>query len=111
MINTKGRQLVEAFKSEIQKVATKQVQTIFAEPLSKIAFDDILQYMKDILANTLIKRTDSVEGFNNSTEFETVTATGNELEKSAVIDVEAALDNTADFRKIPNGSVIARVRN
>lgn len=116
MINTKGRQLVEAFKEEIQKVASRQVQTVFREPLSKIPFDDLLQFMKDILANTVIKRSDTVEESNNSTDFDnyldiaTTTVVGNVLENSTVTDVEDTFDNTTDLRKISNVSVITRDR-
>lgn len=123
LINTKGRQLVEAFKAEVQAIAMKQIQRIFKGPLSNIKFDDLLQYMKDIVDNTLlnkIKRSNSEENFNNSTSIQegldvsTITVVG--LSDTTVIAVKDSLNrtvtnvkdtsrNTTDFRKILNNSL------
>ncbi|XP_026323963.1 uncharacterized protein LOC113233164 isoform X2 [Hyposmocoma kahamanoa] len=131
LINTKGRQLVEAFKTEIQSIAMKQVQKIFGEPLSRIKFDDLLQYMKDILDDTLLskslKRSNSEDGFYNSTyvdndiDVSTVPIVENDLDHSTdtVVkdslnnspDVEDTLKNSTDFRKIRTGSQTLRDRN
>lgn len=124
MIKTKGRQLVEAFKADVQAIAMQQIQRIFKGPLSKIKFDDLLQYMKDIVDNTLlnkIKRSNYEVTFNNSTSIQedldvstinevglddtTVTALKDSLNNSTVADVEDTSRNTTDFRKILNDSL------
>lgn len=117
MINTKGHQLVEAFKVEIQRIATKLVQKIFKEPLSKIKFDDLLQYTKDILDNTLIKRSNSADNFDefsvidNDSDVLNGTVVPNALRDSTGTAAEDTFHNSPDFRKILNGSLFMRLRN
>lgn len=102
----------------------KQVQNVFQEPLSKIKFDDLLQYTKDILDNSLLNRSlkrsgsleisdnSTVNDFQNGFDVSTVTVVENGLDDSPVTalkgtfdnstmtDVEDNFDNSTDFRKI-----------
>lgn len=112
---------MESFKKEVQAIAVKQVQRVFKEPLSKIKFDDLLQYMKDILDNSLmnksLKRSNSLDNFSNYTadyenglDFSTVAVNENDLDYSTDSVVKDSFDNSSDFRKILNSSFVMRGR-